>query len=201
MLSLKNITFSMEGKKLFDDATTLIPAGHKVGFVGRNGAGKTTLFRLIRGELSLDGGEIEVPRRARIGGVAQEAPATRDSLIDTVLMADEERTALMAEAETAQDPHRIADIQHRLLDIDAHSAEARAAAILHGLGFDSAAQARACADFSGGWRMRVALAGVLFARPDVLLARRADELSRSGGSHLAGDVPRQVSAHGAGDQP
>ncbi len=169
MLSLKNITFSMEGKKLFDDATTLIPAGHKVGFVGRNGAGKTTLFRLIRGELALDGGEIEVPRRARIGGVAQEAPATRDSLIDTVLMADEERTALLAEAETAHDAHRIADIQHRLLDIDAHSAEARAAAILHGLGFDAEAQRRACADFSGGWRMRVALAGVLFARPDVLL--------------------------------
>ncbi|MBA3323964.1 MAG: ATP-binding cassette domain-containing protein [Rhodobacteraceae bacterium] len=169
MLSLKNITFAMEGRRLFDDASALIPAGHKVGFVGRNGTGKTTLFRLIRGELPLDGGEIEVPRRARIGGVAQEAPASRDSLIDTVLAADEERAALLAEAETAQDAHRIAEIQHRLTDIDAHSAEARAAAILHGLGFDAAAQGRACADFSGGWRMRVALAAVLFARPDVLL--------------------------------
>ena len=169
MLAFRNITFSIEGKRLFDDASALIPAGHKVGFVGRNGSGKTTLFRLIRGELALDGGEIEVPKRARIGGVAQEAPATRDSLLDTVLAADTERARLMAEAETARDAHRIAEVHARLVDIDAHSAEARAAAILNGLGFDASAQARACADFSGGWRMRVALAAVLFARPDVLL--------------------------------
>ncbi len=169
MLSLRNITFTMEGRRLFDDASALIPAGHKVGFVGRNGTGKTTLFRLIRGELSLDGGDIEVPRRARIGGVAQEAPASADSLLDTVLAADTERAALLNEAEHASDAHRIAEIQTRLIDIDAHSAEARAASILNGLGFDAAAQARPCADFSGGWRMRVALAAVLFARPDVLL--------------------------------
>ncbi len=169
MLAFKNVSFTLEGKKLFDDASALIPAGHKVGFVGRNGTGKTTLFRLIRGELALDGGEIEVPRRARIGGVAQEAPATRDSLIDTVLMADLERAALMAEAETARDATRIGEIHARLSDIEAHSAEARAAAILHGLGFNAEAQARPCADFSGGWRMRVALAAVLFSRPDILL--------------------------------
>ena len=169
MLSFKNISFTLEGKKLFDDASAMIPTGHKVGFVGRNGTGKTTLFRLIRGELALDGGEIETPRRARIGGVAQEAPATRDSLVDTVLEADTERAALLAEADTATAATRIAEIQTRLADIEAHSAEARAAAILHGLGFDAAAQARPCADFSGGWRMRVALAGVLFAQPDYLL--------------------------------
>ena len=169
MLSLRNITFTLEGRRLFDDTSVVIPAGHKVGFVGRNGTGKTTLFRLIRGELALDAGEIEVPTRARIGGVAQEAPATQDSLIDTVLAADTERASLMAEAETATDAHRIAEIQTRLVDIDAHSAEARAAAILNGLGFDTAAQARPCAEFSGGWRMRVALAAVLFSRPDVLL--------------------------------
>ena len=169
MLAFKNISFTLEGKKLIDDASALIPAGHKVGFVGRNGTGKTTLFRLIRGELALDGGEIEVPRRARIGGVAQEAPATRDSLLETVLMADTERAALLDEAETATDAGRIAEIHARLADIDAHSAEARAASILHGLGFDAEAQARPCADFSGGWRMRVALAAVLFSRPDVLL--------------------------------
>jgi ATP-binding cassette, subfamily F, member 3 len=169
MLSIKNITFTMEGRRLFDDASALIPAGHKVGFVGRNGTGKTTLFRLIRGELALDGGEIEVPKRARIGGVAQEAPASGDSLLDTVLAADEERAALTAEAETARDAARIAEIQTRLIDIDAHSAEARAASILNGLGFDAEAQGRPCSDFSGGWRMRVALAAVLFARPDVLL--------------------------------
>ena len=145
MLSLRNITFTLEGRRLFDDTSVVIPAGHKVGFVGRNGTGKTTLFRLIRGELALDAGEIEVPIRARIGGVAQEAPATQDSLIDTVLAADTERASLMAEAETATDAHRIAEIQTRLVDIDAHSAEARAAAILNGLGFDTAAQARPCA--------------------------------------------------------
>jgi ATP-binding cassette subfamily F protein 3 len=169
MLAIRNIGFSIEGRKLLDDASATIPAGHKVGFVGRNGSGKTTLFRLIRGELPLDAGEIEVPKRARIGGVAQEAPATRDSLLDTVLAADLERAALMAEAEEATDPHRIGEIHARLTDIDAHSAEARAASILNGLGFDAAAQGRACAEFSGGWRMRVALASVLFARPDVLL--------------------------------
>ncbi len=169
MLAIRNVTFTLEGRRLFDDTSVVIPAGHKVGFVGRNGTGKTTLFRLIRGELALDSGEIEVPRRARIGGVAQEAPATQDSLIDTVLAADTERASLLAEAETATDAHRIAEIQTRLADIDAHSAEARAAAILNGLGFDAAAQQRPCAEFSGGWRMRVALAGVLFSRPDVLL--------------------------------
>jgi ATP-binding cassette, subfamily F, member 3 len=169
MLAIRNLTFTLEGKRLFDDASALIPTGHKVGFVGRNGTGKTTLFRLIRGELTPDSGEIEVPRRARIGGVAQEAPATQASLIDTVLEADTERAALLAESGTAADPHRIAEIQMRLADIEAHSAEARAAAILSGLGFDTAAQGRPCADFSGGWRMRVALAAVLFSRPDVLL--------------------------------
>ena len=169
MLAIRNIGFSIEGKRLFDDASALIPGGHKVGFVGRNGSGKTTLFRLIRGEVPLDAGEIEVPKRARIGGVAQEAPASRDSLVDTVLAADAERAALIAEAEHARDAHRIAEIQTRLADIGAHSAEARAASILNGLGFDAAAQGRACAEFSGGWRMRVALAAVLFARPDVLL--------------------------------
>ncbi|MEL6126686.1 MAG: ABC-F family ATP-binding cassette domain-containing protein [Pseudomonadota bacterium] len=169
MLLIKDITFVMEGRKLFDGASATIPAGHKVGLVGRNGSGKTTLFRLIRGELSLDGGSVEVARGARIGGVAQEAPASDESLIDTVLKADAERDALLREADTATDPNRIAEIQLRLTDIDAHSAEARAASILTGLGFDTAAQARACKEFSGGWRMRVALAAVLFSRPDVLL--------------------------------
>ena len=169
MLLIKDITFVMEGRKLFDGASATIPAGHKVGLVGRNGSGKTPLFRLSRGELSLDGGSVEVARGARIGGGAQEAPASDESLIDTVLKADAERDALLREADTATDPNRIAEIQLRLTDIDAHSAEARAASILTGLGFDTAAQARACKEFSGGWRMRVALAAVLFSRPDVLL--------------------------------
>ncbi|WP_343115758.1 ABC-F family ATP-binding cassette domain-containing protein [Ostreiculturibacter nitratireducens] len=169
MLRIQDITYSVDGRPLFEGASATIPTGHKVGLVGKNGAGKTTLFRLIRGELALEGGEISLPSRARIGGVAQEVPSSSTSLIDTVLAADTERAALMAEAETATDPHRIADIQHRLADIDAWSAEGRASAILKGLGFDSEAQKRPCSDFSGGWRMRVALAGVLFAQPDLLL--------------------------------
>ena len=169
MLRIDDITYSVEGRPLFEQATATIPAGHKVGLVGRNGAGKTTLFRLIRGELALEGGSIALPARARIGGVAQEVPSSATSLIDTVLAADTERAALLAEAEAATDPARIAEVQTRLADIDAWSAEARASAILRGLGFDTAAQARPCSDFSGGWRMRVALAGVLFAQPDLLL--------------------------------
>lgn len=169
MLRIDDITYNVEGRPLFEGASATIPTGHKVGLVGRNGAGKTTLFRLIRGELALEGGTITLPARARIGGVAQEVPSSSTSLLDTVLQADEERTSLLAEAEHAHDPHRIADIQARLADIDAWSAEGRASAILKGLGFDAEAQKRPCSDFSGGWRMRVALAGVLFAQPDYLL--------------------------------
>ncbi len=169
MLVIDDLSFSVAGQPLFQGASARIPAGHKVGLVGRNGAGKTTLFRLIRGELAPEGGRIDLPARARIGGVAQEVPSSATSLLDTVLSADTERAALMAEAEGAHDAHRIAEVQTRLADIDAWSAEGRAAAILKGLGFDTAAQARPCSDFSGGWRMRVALAGVLFAQPDLLL--------------------------------
>ncbi|MGR3622228.1 ATP-binding cassette domain-containing protein [Pseudophaeobacter sp.] len=169
MLRIQDITYSVEGRPLFDEASATIPTGHKVGLVGRNGTGKTTLFRLIRGELALENGSITLPSKAQIGGIAQEAPASDVSLIDTVLAADTERAALMAEAETTTDPSRIAEVQTRLADIDAWSAEARAASILKGLGFDEEAQARPCADFSGGWRMRVALAAVLFSEPDLLL--------------------------------
>ncbi|MCL7464825.1 ABC-F family ATP-binding cassette domain-containing protein [Phaeovulum sp. NW3] len=169
MLKITDLTYSVEGRPLFEGASATIPDGHKVGLVGRNGAGKTTLFRLIRGELAAEGGAISLPARARIGGVAQEVPSSATSLLDTVLAADTERAALLAEAGTATDPHRIAEIQTRLADIDAWSAEGRASAILKGLGFDAEAQRRPCSDFSGGWRMRVALAGVLFAQPDLLL--------------------------------
>ena len=169
MLRINDITYSVEGRPLLVGASATIPAGHKVGLVGRNGAGKTTLFRLIRAELALEGGDISMPARSRIGGVAQEVPSSSTSLLQTVLQADTEREALLAEAETATDAHRIAEVQARLTDIDAWSAEGRAASILKGLGFDAEAQLRPCSDFSGGWRMRVALAGVLFAEPDFLL--------------------------------
>ena len=167
MLKIQDITYAIDGRRLFENASATIPTGHKVGFVGPNGTGKTTLFRIIRGELALEGGEIELPKRAKIGGVAQEAPATGLSLIETVLAADTERAFLLAD--TSEDPNRIAEVQTRLADIDAWSAEGRASSILKGLGFDDAAQRRPCADFSGGWRMRVALAAVLFSAPDILL--------------------------------
>jgi len=169
MLRIDDITYSVEGRPLFEGATATIPEGHKVGLVGRNGAGKTTLFRLIRNELALEGGTIQLPNRARIGGVAQEVPSSETSLLDTVLEADTERASLLAESETATDPTRIADIQSRLADINAWSAEGRAASILRGLGFGPEQQLMPCSAFSGGWRMRVALAGVLFAQPDYLL--------------------------------
>jgi ATP-binding cassette subfamily F protein 3 len=169
MIRFSDITYRLGRRLLFDKATAALPERARVGFVGRNGAGKTTLFRIISDEIAPESGDILVPRQARLGRVEQEAPGGPTSLIDFVLAADKERASLLAEAETASDPHRIADIQTRLADIGAHSAPARAATILSGLGFDTAAQKRALAEFSGGWRMRVALAAVLFSAPDLLL--------------------------------
>ena len=169
MLIISDLTFRIAGRTLIENASVTIHDGAKVGLVGRNGTGKTTLFNIVAGDLSAESGSIDLKRGARIGRVAQEAPGSDISLIDFVLAADTERSALLAEAETASDPHRIAEIQVRLADIEAHSAEARAATILSGLGFDAADQRRPCADFSGGWRMRVALAAVLFTEPDLLL--------------------------------
>jgi ATP-binding cassette subfamily F protein 3 len=166
---MSNITYSIEGRTLVEDASLTIPTGHKVGLVGRNGSGKTTLFRVIRGELPLDQGSLDLPQGWRIGGVSQEVHGNEVSLIDTVLAADTERANLMAEADTATDPSRIAEVQTRLADIDAWSGEARAATILRGLGFEPDEQRMPCSAFSGGWRMRVALAAVLFAEPDLLL--------------------------------
>jgi len=169
MLHINDLTYRIEGRPILDGATAAIPDGHKIGLVGRNGAGKTTLLRLLKGEIAPDDGSISMPRNARLGHVAQEAPGGDDSLIDWVLAADTERASLLAEADHASDPHRIGEIQMRLSDIDAHSAPARAARILSGLGFDDEAQKRACREFSGGWRMRVALGAILFLKPDILL--------------------------------
>jgi ATP-binding cassette subfamily F protein 3 len=169
MLHINDLTYRIEGRTIFDSATAAIPSGHKVGLVGRNGSGKTTLLRLIAGELHPDGGGITVPRATRIGSVAQEAPGGPETLIEFVLAADRERARLLAEANLADDPGRIADIHQRLSDIDAHAAPSRAARILAGLGFDEAAQHQPCAEYSGGWRMRVALAAMLFSEPDLLL--------------------------------
>jgi ATP-binding cassette, subfamily F, member 3 len=169
MLTISDLTYRLGGRLIFDKAGVFLPGRSRAGFVGRNGAGKTTLFRLIAGEIAAESGAIALPARTRLGRVEQEAPGGPTALIDFVLAADVERAGLIARAETADDAHDIADIQTRLADIDAHSAPARAAAILHGLGFDAAAQQRPLSEFSGGWRMRVALAAVLFSAPDLLL--------------------------------
>ncbi|TCM57678.1 ATP-binding cassette subfamily F protein 3 [Rhizobium sp. PP-F2F-G48] len=169
MITISNLSARIAGRLLIDHANISLPEGTKAGLVGRNGAGKSTLFRILTGQMESESGSISIPKNARMGQVAQEAPGTEEPLIEIVLKADKEREALLAEAETAIDPHRIADIQMRLADIQSHSAEARAASILAGLGFDHEAQLRPASSFSGGWRMRVALAAVLFSEPDLLL--------------------------------
>ena len=169
MLTISSLVYRIAGRTLIDGASAQIPDGHRVGLVGRNGAGKSTLLGLILGELHTDGGSIELNRGARLGIVAQEAPGGPQTPVEIVLAADTERHALLEEAETAHDADRIGEIHARLVDIDAHAAPARAAQILAGLGFDEEMQQRPMSSFSGGWRMRVALAAVLFAEPDLLL--------------------------------
>jgi len=169
MLTIRDLTYRVEGRPLLQRASATVNPGEHVGLVGRNGTGKSTLLRLIAGELQPDTGTIEIAGSARVGYLRQEAPGGERSLIDTVLAADTERAELLAEAETATDPERIAEIHTRLSDIDAHAAPARAARLLAGLGFSEAAQQQPCSAFSGGWRMRVALAALLFSAPDILL--------------------------------
>ena len=169
MLILSDLTYRLGARLLFDKASATIQTGSRVGFVARNGTGKTTLFRMIKGEAAPESGTITLGKGLRIGAVAQEAPGGPETLIDVVLAADTERASLLEEADTATDPARISEIHVRLADIGAHAAPARAASILHGLGFDAEAQARPCSSYSGGWRMRVALAAVLFTEPDLLL--------------------------------
>jgi ATP-binding cassette subfamily F protein 3 len=169
MLSVNDMTYRVAGRVLFERASLAINKGERAGLVGPNGSGKTTLLKLIAGELQPDEGGISLPRNLRLGRVAQDAPSGPESLLDTVLAADRERKALLAEAETVRDPGRIAEVHERLADIDAASAPARAARILAGLGFDEAAQQGSCRALSGGWRMRVALAALLFSEPDLLL--------------------------------
>jgi ATP-binding cassette subfamily F protein 3 len=168
MLQIKDLTFDAYGRRFFDGATVSLPVGAKVGLVGRNGIGKSTLFKLILGELHAGGGDISLPKTARIGSVDQEHPATPVSLLDTILEADEERHRLTNELETA-DPEHLGEIYARLIEIDADRAPSRAAEILSGLGFSTADLSRPMSEFSGGWRMRVALAAALFAEPEMLL--------------------------------
>ena len=169
MLVIDDLSVRIAGKLLIEQASVRVPEGSRIGLVGRNGSGKSTLFNVITGDIAAEHGDIEVPSRWRVGRLAQEAPNGPDRLIDVVLQADRERTQLLALAETEQDPHKVAEIHMRLADTGAYAAPARAASILSGLGFSAADQQRPCQEFSGGWRMRVALAATLFAEPDLLL--------------------------------
>lgn len=169
MLNLANITVRLGGRTIIDDATAQLPPGGRIGLIGRNGAGKTTLVKTITRQIEPDTGTLSMPRGTTLGYVAQEAPAGEATPLETVLAADVERTALMAEAESGTDMDRLGDVYERLIAIDAYTAPSRAAQILVGLGFDEEAQHRPLDSFSGGWKMRVALASVLFARPDLLL--------------------------------
>jgi ATP-binding cassette subfamily F protein 3 len=168
MLTINGITVRLGGRAILDRATASIPPGSRVGLIGRNGAGKSTLMKAIIGQIEPDDGTIELPRRTRLGYIAQEAPAGVASPFETVVAADLERARLIEESETCADPHRLSDVHERLLAID-YSAPARAARILLGLGFDEEMQARPLDSYSGGWKMRVALAALLFSEPDLLL--------------------------------
>lgn len=169
MLNLNGITVRLGGRTIIDGASAALPPGSRVGLIGRNGAGKSTLVRVIAGMLEPDDGAAEMPKGSRLGYIAQEAPDGEATPFDTVLAADVERAALMIRSETEEDPDKLGDIYERLIAIDAYTAPARAASILQGLGFDEAMQARPLKSFSGGWKMRVALAALLFSAPDVLL--------------------------------
>jgi ATP-binding cassette subfamily F protein 3 len=169
MLNLNGITVRLGGHTILDRASAALPPGGRIGLIGRNGAGKSTLMRVVAGLLDPDDGSLDMPRSAKIGYIAQEAPAGTGTPFETVLAADVERERLLAEAETTEDAHRLGDIHDRLNAIGAHAAPARAARILVGLGFDEEMQQRPLDSFSGGWRMRVALAALLFSEPDLLL--------------------------------
>ncbi|MEP6869171.1 MAG: ABC-F family ATP-binding cassette domain-containing protein, partial [Novosphingobium sp.] len=169
MLTINAITVRLGGRTILDGASASIPPGGRVGLIGRNGAGKSTLMKVIIGELDPDGGAIEMPKRTRLGYIAQEAPSGTATPFDTVLAADTERADLLEESEVCTDPDRLGDVHERLLAIDAYSAPSRAARILIGLGFDEDMQGQPLDSFSGGWKMRVALAALLFSQPDVLL--------------------------------
>ncbi len=169
MITIQDLTYRIDGRILLENASATIPTGHKAGLVGRNGSGKTTLLAILLGQLQVETGRVDIPRNSRIGAVAQEAPGDDRSILETVLSADTERAELLRRAGGEQSADEISATQLRLVDIGAHTAPARAATVLHGLGFPSNTHDTPCREFSGGWRMRVALAATLLSEPDILL--------------------------------
>ncbi len=170
VLRLEDLSYSIAGRPLLEHAALLLDEGKHIGLIGRNGAGKSTLLKLVAGVIRPDGGRIMLGNRVRLGYVAQEAPGGDITPLDVVLAADTERAELLHAAEHPETPgERLAEIHDRLLAIRADSAPSRAASILAGLGFNEEWQARPMSGYSGGWRMRVALAAVLFSEPDLLL--------------------------------
>ncbi|MCG2839793.1 ATP-binding cassette domain-containing protein [Sandaracinobacter sp. RS1-74] len=169
MLNINGITVRLGGRTIIDKASAALPGKSRIGLIGRNGAGKSTLMKVMMGFIDPDEGKLEMPRGTRIGYIAQEAPDGETTPIDLVLAADTERAALMAESESCEDMDRFGEIHERLMAIDAYSAPSRAARILVGLGFDEEMQNRPLASYSGGWKMRAALAALLFSEPDLLL--------------------------------
>ncbi|QWC56132.1 ATP-binding cassette domain-containing protein [Erythrobacter sp. 3-20A1M] len=169
MITINNLTLRLGGRAILEGASAAIPIDARIGLIGRNGAGKSTLMKALIGELEADDGTIEMPRRSRLGYVAQEAPDGATTAFDAVLAGDTERSQLLEQAETCTDMNRLGDIHERLLAIDAYAAPSRAAIILNGLGFDEEMQARPLESFSGGWKMRVALGALLLSAPDIML--------------------------------
>ncbi|MET0375730.1 MAG: ABC-F family ATP-binding cassette domain-containing protein [Rhizorhabdus sp.] len=169
MLNFSNLTVRLGGRTILDRASAALPPRARVGLIGRNGAGKSTLMKVMIGSLEADDGDLDKPRNLRIGYIAQEAPSGTSTPIDTVLAADSERAALLIESETCEDPDRLGEVYERLMAIDAYTAPSRASTILVGLGFDEEMQQRPLDSYSGGWKMRVALAALLFSEPDLLL--------------------------------
>ena len=169
MITINNLTVRLGGRAILQGASAAIPPGGRIGLIGRNGAGKSTLMKALIGQIDPDEGSVDLPRRARLGYIAQEAPSGAITPFEAVLAGDAERAQLLAEAETCTDMERLGDVHERLLAIDAYAAPSRAAIILTGLGFDEAMQAQPLDSFSGGWKMRVALGALLLSNPDVLL--------------------------------
>lgn len=168
MIDINDITVRIGSKVLLDHASAHISDSQKVGLVGANGCGKSTLFRVLLGQQETETGDVYFPRGSRVATVAQEQNDIDIHILDFVLAADKERTELLARLQNASE-FELAEIHERLNLIGAASAEGRASAILNGLGFDNADFHRPVREFSGGWRMRLALAAALFQPSDILL--------------------------------